>query len=216
MATRAILLDFDGLVCDTERAAFLSWQEVYDSFGLEFEPAVWASMTGHATGERYAAAYLAGKLGRPVADEVIARRRDRKQALADLEPLRPGVRTLLDSAAERGIAAAVVSSSDSAWVLGHLARLGVRDHLAAVITGDQVPKRKPDPDGYLLALRTLGVVVSDALAFEDSSTGLRAALAAGLRCVAVPSSVAVDPDFTGADRVLDSLACFELDPVMAR
>lgn len=214
MTTRAILLDFDGLVADTERAALLAWQEVYAYHGLEMEQSVWAAMTGRASGEEHAVADLTAKLGRRPADEVINARRERKLALANQEPLRPGVRRLLDAAAERGIATAVVSSSDASWVLSHLGRLGIRDELTAVVTGDQVRRRKPAPDGYLLALRTLGLTAAGALAFEDSATGLRAALAAGLRCVAVPSSVAVAPDFTGAHRVLGSLAEFDFGSTM--
>ncbi|MFD7405415.1 HAD hydrolase-like protein [Streptomyces sp. NPDC059866] len=104
---------------------------------------------GRATGESYAAEDLSRRLGRAlIACELQERRRD-KHRLASAEPLRPGVARLLESAGSQGIACAVVSSSERAWVRGHLDRLGVRDRFAEVVTGEQVRARKPAPDLYL-------------------------------------------------------------------
>jgi HAD superfamily hydrolase (TIGR01509 family) len=206
----AILLDFDGLICDTERIAHLSWQELYAEHGLEFPDRVWRAMAGRADGERVACADLAGRLGVRDVTALAARRRRRKRELCAGEPLRPGVLALLDAAARHRVPAAVVSSSPHDWVGPHLTRLGVLGHFALVINGDMTARHKPHPDLYELALARLGTSARGAVAFEDSAVGVRAAQAAGLRCVAVPSAVADPAELAHADVVLHSLADHEL------
>ena len=65
------------------------------------------------------------------------------------------------------------------------------------------PSRKPAPDIYLLTCERLGVEPADALALEDSASGIAAAKAAGLTCIAVPQFA--ETDVSAADRVIDSL-----------
>jgi HAD superfamily hydrolase (TIGR01509 family) len=211
MPVRALLLDFDGLICDTERAVRRSWQETYAGLGLVFPGELWRAMVGRSAGEAIALADLGAALGRPVGPDVRRARLRRKHALCDAEPLRPGVLDLLRAAARHGAAVAVVSSSRRAWVEPHLVRLGVRDHFRAVITGDLTPRHKPAPDLYLLALRRLGVTAAEAVAFEDSPVGVRAARSAGLRCVAVPGTAAGPDELSESDVVLASIGEFRLD-----
>lgn len=207
----ALLFDFDGLLCDTERAAHESWVRTFARFGLPFPDDVWRRMHGHRGGEAIAVAELAARTGRPVPPEVVAERRALKGSLALLEPLRPGAADLLDLAHHKGFLVAVVSSSDSSWVDSHLRRLGVRALVAEVVTGAGLPP-KPAPDLYLRALERLGRPAGEAIAFEDSAAGVAAAVGAGVRCVGVPSSVGRASDVAGAWLVLDSLSDFTLPP----
>jgi HAD superfamily hydrolase (TIGR01509 family) len=72
-----------------------------------------------------------------------------------------------------------------------------------IVTADDVAHAKPAPDLYLLACERLGVAPADALALEDSASGVAAAKAAGLTCIAVPQYA--ETDVSAADRVIDSL-----------
>lgn len=211
MTLRAVLLDFDGLICDTEQAAFQSWAELYASYGLRFTAPVWARMAGRRDGERVALADLSERLGAPVADAVRQGRLRRKHELCQGQALRPGVARLLRDAARHGLKRAVVSSSSRSWVEPHLVRLGVRDLFGDLVVGDLVERHKPAPDLYHLALRRLDVAGPEALAFEDSPTGVRAARGAGLRCVAVPNAVCDAADLGEADLVMDTLDHFHLE-----
>ncbi|MFF9426128.1 HAD family hydrolase [Streptomyces sp. NPDC014746] len=211
MDLRAILLDFDGLICDTERAARHSWTALFASHGLDFPDGLWRRMAGRHDGEELALARLADELGTPVPPEERERRRALKAELCRAEGLRPGVTALLDEAERRGVAAHVVSSSSADWVEPHLLRLGVRARFASLVTGDLVERRKPAPDLYLLALRRAGLSPREAYAFEDSPVGLGAARAAGLRCAVVPSAAAEGASLAGASAVLDSLDAFPFD-----
>src|SRR5262249_6802376 len=115
--------------------------------------------------------------------EVRARNLARCEALV----LLPGVRDRVEEARALGLRTAVASSSTSAWVEGWLARHGISDLFDAVCSRDHVRRVKPAPDLYLLAARRLGAAPARCLVFEDSPNGIRAARAAGMRCVAVPN-----------------------------
>jgi beta-phosphoglucomutase-like phosphatase (HAD superfamily) len=114
---------------------------------------------------------------------------------------------------------AIVSSSNRAWVDMHLERLEEAVGWDAICTADGDPTRaKPSPTLYLAALASLGVDADEAVAFEDSPNGVRAAKAAGVFCVAVPNEVTRDLGLeeAGADLVLDSLADLPPERLFAR
>ncbi|ONI93028.1 hypothetical protein ALI22I_00460 [Saccharothrix sp. ALI-22-I] len=209
MSGRAILFDFDGLICDTEHAAFTSWSRFYAEFGHAFPVELWRRMAGSPVGEELAVADLSARTGRPLDESLRERRRRLKHELAQAEPLRPGVLDFLTRASAQGLACAVVSSSHRRWVELHLHRLGVRHHFDLVVTGDMVTAPKPAPDVYRLALELMDLTAHDTIALEDSPVGVESAVQAGLAVVMV-----VNPhssgDGSGAVAVLDSLE--EVDP----
>jgi HAD superfamily hydrolase (TIGR01509 family) len=133
-------------------------------------------------------------------------RRAREYELVDLEQLRPGVEALLAEARERDLRTAIVSSSDNWWIERHLGRLGRNTGWDAIIAANgDVGRAKPAPTLYLDALRLLGLSASEAIAFEDSPNGVRAAKAAGLYCIAVPNPITETLALDEADVVVESL-----------
>ncbi|MRR13248.1 HAD family hydrolase, partial [bacterium] len=160
-------------------------------------------------------AELEQRLGRPLDwDAIEPERMAAEYALADAEPLMPGVADILEEAAAAGVEIAIASSSSERWVRHHLERLGIADRFAALATRHDVPRTKPDPALYSLALERLGVAAPEAFALEDSVHGLAAAKASGLQVVAVPGPLMVHADFSAAEIRLDSLAGASL-PVLA-
>jgi HAD superfamily hydrolase (TIGR01509 family) len=216
--TRAmVFLDFDGLICDTEQAAQQSWRDLYARHGLAFPPAVWLRMIGRSAGEQVAIADLADRLGRPLPAEQLGWRRRHKQRLADRQPLLPGVAALLGKARGLRIPVAVVSSSPLCWVHGHLARLGVQEQVAFLVTGEDALDHKPAPDLYVAALSRGGVPAGRTVALEDSPTGIAAARAAGVRCIAVAGTgpFAISREhLQAADLILDSVEQFDIEDVI--
>jgi HAD superfamily hydrolase (TIGR01509 family) len=128
----------------------------------------------------------------------------------------PGVRDYLREARELRLKVGLASSSDRAWVRGHLGRLGLLDYFDTIKCVEDTGAHKPDPAPYLAALDTLGVSPAGAVAFEDSPHGVAAAKAAGMLCVAVPNSVTRRLGLDRADLVLDSLAALPLSGLLAR
>src|SRR5690349_21186776 len=114
-------------------------------------------------------------------------------------PWRPGAVELLTALGKSGVPSALVTMSWRSLAEAVVTALP-EGTFTAVVTGDEVEHGKPHPEPYLAAARTLGVEVRDCVAIEDSPTGVRSAVAAGVRTLAVPHVVPV-PLTTGAVQV---------------
>ena len=219
MAIRAFLFDFDGLIIDTELASRAGWELLYRDHGHELPPDLWATVVG-TYGAWDPMAHLEELVGEPLEREALNERRYAHEiALIEAEELRPGIAEYLAAARQHGLKRAIVSSSNRHWVETHLERLEAAVGWDAICTAEGDRSRaKPAPTLYLEALDALGVAAAEAVAFEDSPNGVRAAKEAGIFCVAVPNEVTRDLglDEAGADLVLDSLADLPPDELLGR
>ncbi|MGZ4353914.1 MAG: HAD family hydrolase [Gaiellaceae bacterium] len=217
MPIRAFLFDFDGLIVDTEVPSRAGWEHVYREHGHELPPEKWALMVG-TVGGWDPMAHLEELVGGPLErDRITERRLDHELALADAEELRPGILEYFAEARRRGLKRAIVSSATRSWIDRHLVRLEQAVGWDAIVTADgDTARAKPNPDLYLEALERLGVSADEAIAFEDSPNGVRAAQAAGIFCVAVPNEVTRSLGLDEADIVLDSLAGLPPAELLAR
>ncbi|MDX6482861.1 MAG: hypothetical protein QOE95_632 [Gaiellaceae bacterium] len=217
MAVRGLLFDFDGLIIDTETPSMASWQEVYREHGHELPLDQWMTLVGTigAPFDPYThLEELAGPLDR---ETVLQRRRDHELSLTDVEDLRPGILEYLEDARALGLKTAIVSSSTQDWINRHLARLERAEQFEAIVAADHdVSRAKPAPTLYLEALDRLALGPEEAIAFEDSPNGIKAAKAAGIFCVAIPNGVTAALGFGEADLVLDSLADLPLRALIER
>ena len=212
MPLRAFIFDFDGLVVDTETAVYEAWREVYVAHDQELELSTYADCVGSDHGQFDPMAHLDGLLGESLDWGVLEPRKQARieEMLTGQETL-PGVRELLAEAEAEGIDCAVASSSSLDWVGGWLGQLGIEHHFKVVRTRDHVERIKPHPDLFLAAAEGLSVAPEQAVVFEDSENGLRAAQAAGIHCVAVPNQITAAGSFEGAAMRLESLAGLALD-----
>ncbi|NJN81010.1 MAG: HAD family hydrolase [Caldilineaceae bacterium] len=210
----ALIFDFDGLILDTETPEFRAWQEVYHAYHVALPLETWATCIG-AFGGFDPYAYLEEQVGQPVDREAIrSTRRARFAELLANESVLPGVEQTIAEAKRRGLRLGVASSSDRAWVTGHLDRLGLAHHFTCVRTRDDVQQAKPDPALYLDAASGLGVSPAQAVALEDSPNGILAAKRAGLYCVVVPNPMTHTLSLELADLRLASLSELSLDHLL--
>ena len=217
MAVRALLLDFDGTMVDTESVDWRSWEEVFEQHGVEVPRDRFLLRIGTLNGPDELDE-LDALLDEPVDRQAVqAGRRARERELIEQEPLRPGVDRLLEEAREHGLQVAIVSSSSREWVQSHLERLAIEHHVAFVHCADGDRDRcKPAPALYLEALEQLGVRADEAIAVEDSTNGVAAAKAAGIFCVAFPNPVTSGLDLSAADLVVHSLEDVPLAALLER
>ena len=210
----ALVLDFDGLILDTETCTYDAVVDIFRDHGLELDLARWQAILGTADRPHWTE-WLADELGRRVDRDTLVAQREkaRMAALVTLPPC-AGVEDLLAAAAGAGVPCAVASSSSAEWVVPHLERVGLRDRFAAVVTSDDVggdPRRtKPAPDLFLAAAAAVGQPPARCVALEDSPNGVRAAKAAGMAVVAVPGPMTAGLDFGGANLVVPSLVDLDL------
>ena len=214
---KGLLFDFDGVIADTEVPTFESWRLVYADYGVELALEDWLPAVGSGSstsGAFDAVAHLERLLGRAVDREVVIARRTRlKEELYARAPLLPGVSELLECARERGIRTAVVTRNHEERVNRHCGSVGLRHEWDALICANAEPTRDK-AELYRNALDVLGLAASQALAFEDSPSGVRAAKRAGVVCAAVPNEVTRGADFHEADVVLPTLAGLSLDDIL--
>lgn len=213
----AALLDFDGLILQTEASGFATLQALFSARGAAYTLADYLQIVGTSSGVLDPFRLLEERTGRSWDRAAFDSERTAHETRlnAPLPPL-PGVLALLDAAAARGWALAVVSSSPHGWVDGHLHRLGLFERFTTIIARGDAPEVKPAPDLYLEALRRLDVAAPQAVAFEDSYNGSLAAKRAGLRCVAVPHALTRGQDFSHCDLVVDSLTAIDLAALAER
>lgn len=211
----AVVFDFDGLIMDSETPIYRATAEGLATLGHELSVEAWATVVGHGEEDSFLALQRAigASLDRDAFD---AAYRATDRSWRDRQPALPGVEALLDALAEAAIPCGVASSSSVDWVGGHLERLGLLDRFATLATADRVGGRsKPAPDTYLLACADLGAEPSSTVALEDSAPGIAAALAAGLRVVAVPSHITVHTDLSAAHHTVDTLELVTLETLAA-
>ena len=203
----AVIFDFDGLILETEAPVYQAWREVYESFNCHLKFEDWSSVIGADPNHFDPFISLEAQLGRRVDREEVGRRRmQRERELVNEQPIMPGVLDYLSEARQLGLKIGLASSSDYAWVGGHLTRLGLLDRFDAIHTSDNVEKAKPAPDLFLSALQGLNTAAERAIAFEDSYNGIRSAHGAGIFCVVVPNEMTRSLPLDLADLRIDSLA----------
>lgn len=206
MTIQALIFDFDGTIVDSEGPDYESWEEIFKAHGTSLSLDQWMDCVGGGPDDFDPYAILAAQTGRAIRrSSVRSIRRARFLELVKEQPIMSGVVQWLDDADRAGLKLAVASSSDSAWVNGHLESRGLRDRFICVHTRDDVKRVKPDPALYRISVEALGLQPHEAVALEDSRNGILAAKNAGLHCIAIPNAITQKSDFSEADIRLNSL-----------
>jgi HAD superfamily hydrolase (TIGR01509 family) len=192
---RAAIFDMDGLLIDSEPLWKRAEREVFGEEGIEITDAmalVTAPMTTRQVAEHwYRVRPWREKSIEDVEAAVVSRVADLIRAHS---AAMPGVSEVLELFARLGTRIGLASNSPAVLCQLVLRELEIAHAFQAVVSADCVESGKPDPAVYLHAARLLGVRPDECIAFEDSSTGVRAARAAGMRVVAVPSAGQAFPD----------------------
>lgn len=153
--------------------------------GLPWPPSATRDMMGMSSPEW--SAYMSGAVGVPLPAEEVNRRVVAGVVAAYRErlPLIPGALGAVARMARR-FPLGLASSSNREIIDAVLDAAGIADLFTVTVSSEEVARGKPSPDVYLRAVRLLGVDPGDSVAIEDSSNGIRAAHAAGMRVLAIP------------------------------
>ena len=190
-APEAVIFDMDGLMLDSERAIIGCLAEAACELGHDLPEVLWLSMVGHS--EAVCRHLLDEAIGEAQRERVLQRSHVLYEAVvAAGVPHRPGIIEMLDFLDSRRIPRAVATSTRRPLALRKLDAAGLLPRFDVICTSSDVEHPKPAPDVYLLAARSLGIDPRRCLVLEDSPTGVRAALAAGMHPIQIPDLL--EPD----------------------
>jgi len=217
---QALIFDCDGVLVDTERDGHrVAFNQAFAEKGLdaEWDVSLYGQLLEVAGGKERMRHYFNAN-GWP---DNIADRDDFIKGMHKLKtdcfmriitsgqlPLRPGVARLVDEAIEGNVILAVCSTSNERAVTNVVERLlgpQRRSHFAAILAGDVVSKKKPDPEIYNLAAEQLNLDPARCVVVEDSRNGFLAAQAAGMHCIVTTNGYTEHEDFSQADLVVGEL-----------
>ena len=179
-ALSGLLLDLDGTLVLSEKAHRITWQHFFDTWGVEVDDAKYRSTFMGRRANDVLAAEPGPWTGHDLSAITAAMMTHAETLGHVVEPV-PGAASLIRRASSAGIPVAVVTSAGPVWaedVLGRL--LDVRDLVRVLVTAEDVTTGKPSTEGYLRGCELLGVPPAECAGVEDSSSGVRALLDAGV------------------------------------
>lgn len=210
---QAILFDMDGVLVDSEEYIFEAVRLMFAEHGITVKPEDALPFVG--TGEN---SYIAG-IGRSNGFEAdIVRDKARTYAIygeithGKLHSL-PGTEEFIRQCRKHGLKMAVASSADRVKIEINLREIGISpDTFDAIISGEDVERKKPFPDIYLLAASRLGFAPEKCLVVEDAVSGVAAAKAAGAKCLALTTSFPAEK-LAEADLIAESLDVIDTEDI---
>jgi HAD superfamily hydrolase (TIGR01509 family) len=212
--TYAVIFDCDGVLVNTEDLATASWRKLLARYGHELTDEESRTLLGKPDSLCYrqfaaSVALPAEAVGMAELDALLA------QAFAAEIAVYEDTLETLDALRAGSVPIGLATNSSRRRLERTLELTGVAEYFDAVVSADDVPSPKPAPDIYLEAARRLGVPPERCIAIEDSTSGVTAALAAGMRVVAVtrPHTVGI-LDATGATVVQPQIAIAALRELM--
>jgi beta-phosphoglucomutase len=188
VAARALMFDFNGTLSDDEPLLFAILADLFAEQGRPLSEEVYYDRLAGLSDPEIVRMWLGAD--HPAVEAVLAERVARYRArVSDGSTIPAAGRDAVLHAAGR-VPVAVVSGALRDEVVPALEAAGLAEAIAVVVTIDDVGRGKPDPAGYLLALKLLDRKIrpQDVTVFEDTEAGVAAAKAAGMRCVAIPGT----------------------------
>ncbi len=216
---KAIIFDQDGVIIDTERDGHrVAFNKTFKEFGFDFEwdADYYYELLQVAGGKERMRRHLHTKgFGKEInpseEDELIKKLHKRKTEIfielikTGSLPLRPGIKRIMKEAMARGFKIGICTTSNEK--AAHAVAYGILKEIKFdfVLAGDVVKKKKPDPEIYLLGLKTVNLKAEECIVFEDSKNGLAAAKAAGMNVVVTTNSYTEKEDLSKGDIIVTCL-----------
>jgi len=210
---RAFIFDMDGVLVDTENQYKIIEQELFENVGVTIDTAEHLSYQGSSNPVMWTMIKEKHEIPLPV-DELVRMTEVKVinyfSALPEIKPM-PGVVGLLGWLKEKEIKMALASSSTIDVIRIILAKTGLESFFDAVVDSVEAGAGKPDPAIFQLAQKKLGVPGKDCIVVEDSTNGIKAALAAGIYCIAFNGPGSEHQDQSAANWIIR-----HFDEIMAK
>ena len=215
MEIKGLIFDLDGVIADTDRLHFLTWQKLIHGIGGQLNETQYKKLKGVSRMETMDLILLWNSIGLiPEHKEILAKRKNQwyQQMIADLQPsdALPGAIPFLRRAKTNGYKIALGSASENArFVLEALDIISLFD---VIIDGTQTNRSKPDPQVFNMGAEQLNLHPREIIVFEDGIRGIEAALAGGFAAV----GIGAEDDFPNAHLVIPGWVDQDLEELMAQ
>ena len=188
MKYKAILFDMDGVLIESEFLMRHAAIQALAEYGIEAKHEDFREFTG--MGEDMFVGGVAEKYGHTYTFDMKDRAYDYfGEQVKELAHVPEGVKEMLTALHEKGLVMAVCSAADLRKVRYNIQAIGVDESIfSALVTGSDVERKKPFPDIYLKGAQLIGMDPKDCLVVEDAVSGIKAAHAAGMDAVGVPTT----------------------------
>ncbi len=185
---QAVLFDLDGTMANTDPLHFQIFKQMLGEQGITIDEAFYGDRINGRTNQ----AILSDLLPQFSQADILNFSREKEQrfrnlAKTQLQPM-PGLLTLLTWIEQQHLPTAVVTNAPRLNAEFMLEGLGLTDRFEFVVLGEDLPLAKPDPLPYQTAVEKLGVEPATTIVFEDSPSGIRSAVGAGIPTVGMTSS----------------------------
>lgn len=212
---RSVVFDLDGLLVDTEPLFEEAASRLLARRGLAPVPEVFRAMMGTPARQALQDFRAHYQLSESITELAAESYELFFEVLGQQPaPLMPGVLDLLEQLERKGLPKAIATSSTARYVERILGPHQLLPRFSFALTADDVHLGKPHPEVYEKAAARFGHAPVEMLVLEDSPNGLRAAKAAGARCIVVPHALVSVTEMTLADAILPSLAAAELSALL--
>ncbi len=207
---KAIIFDMDGVIIDSEPLHYEVEMELLEKLGGKMDKEAHQLFVGTTDYKMWSTLKENFKLKPPVED-IIEMKKDMFISRIDEIELMPNFMSLMLSLYNAGYPLAIASSNNRKVVDRIVEKFGLGVYIKFTISGDDVSKGKPHPEVFLTAAKKMSLVPKNCLVIEDATNGVKAAKAAGMKCVGLDSIPASGQDLSQADLVINNLAKLNLN-----
>jgi HAD superfamily hydrolase (TIGR01509 family) len=183
----ALLFDLDGTLAETDSLHLPTWVDILRPYGIEVDEGFYRERISGRSNSKIVEDLLPDLSAEEGQKLTHAKEASFRERAHELEPL-PGLLNFMHEGKSRALSLALVTNAPEENVEAILLVLELRGFFDEVVLSDEVGPVKPDPAPYTAALGRLGVSPEDALAFEDSTSGIASSVAAGIPTVGIAST----------------------------
>jgi beta-phosphoglucomutase family hydrolase len=201
-----VIFDMDGVLVDTEPIHMLIEKQIFEEIGIDVDDSYHETFVGRSSKEMWME--IVEKFGlEMLPEQLVARKKEAYITYLGTLPAMPvieGVEALLSDLALKGKKLALASSSGMSNIRFIIERSGLDKYFDVVVSGQDLPRSKPDPAIFLLAAKKLGVLPKDCVVIEDAYAGVKAAKSAGMACIGFAPQMMYGQNLSMADTIISS------------
>lgn len=197
---KSVIFDMDGVLLDSIPLHKKAFEMIFRKHDMPFSMDRFPEINGKSIRDVFT--YIRENYGGFDLEAAVKDKLETNMDIARQAPLFEGVMEVLEDLKDRDLMLA--SSASRAEIDIVLDRFHLRDIFSCSVAGDEIQRTKPHPDIFLRCPKTLGIPPDRCIVIEDAPNGIKAAIAAGMRCIAI-TTTHKKADLDDADAVLDDI-----------